>query len=131
MVLQPTFTQLQVHRIVECVVRKGVTRERHFCHPLSLTPYPPKEKPVGKATKEFKESGIEPHNHLVFSEHDYAAAKTTNHDVVGDATEIHSANPQTLVVENQHINSLGPGWALSQFRSTSGPRRHFGVNAFT
>ncbi|GFY05959.1 hypothetical protein TNCV_3862641 [Trichonephila clavipes] len=25
-------------------------------------------------------------------------------DVVGDSTDINSANPQTLVVENQHIN---------------------------
>ncbi|GFX73763.1 hypothetical protein TNCV_4290791 [Trichonephila clavipes] len=32
----------------------------------------------------------------MFSEHDFAAAKTTNHDIVGDATEINSANPQTL-----------------------------------
>ncbi|GFS70564.1 uncharacterized protein TNCV_1490281 [Trichonephila clavipes] len=37
-------------------------------------------------------------------EHDFAAAKTTNPDVVGDVTEINSANPQILVVENQHIN---------------------------
>ncbi|GFX69554.1 uncharacterized protein TNCV_1769231 [Trichonephila clavipes] len=66
----------------------------------------PKEKPVGNAMKWFKECGIETYNPLVFSEHDFAAAKTSNHDVVGDATEINtsSANPQTLVVESQHIN---------------------------
>ena len=46
----------------------------------------------------FKKCGIEPHNPLVFSEHDFAAAKTTDHDVVGDKTENNSANPQTLVV---------------------------------
>ncbi|GFW79559.1 hypothetical protein TNCV_128641 [Trichonephila clavipes] len=42
-------------------------------------------------------------NHLVFSEHDFAATKSTAHDVVGDETNP-SANPQNLVVENQHIN---------------------------
>ncbi|GFX35300.1 uncharacterized protein TNCV_101071 [Trichonephila clavipes] len=59
---------------------------------------------VGNAVKGFKECGIEPHNPLVFSEQYFAAAKTTGHDVVGDTTENNSANPQTLVVENQHIN---------------------------
>ncbi|GFW98808.1 uncharacterized protein TNCV_2837691 [Trichonephila clavipes] len=43
-------------------------------------------------------------NPLVFSEHDFAAAKAIDHDVVGDETENNSANPQTLVVVNQHIN---------------------------
>ncbi|GFT86100.1 uncharacterized protein TNCV_3257111 [Trichonephila clavipes] len=52
----------------------------------------------------FKECGIEPHNPLVFIEHDFDAAKTTNHDVIGDAAEINNANPQILVLENQHIN---------------------------
>ncbi|GFU36835.1 hypothetical protein TNCV_4148871 [Trichonephila clavipes] len=37
-------------------------------------------------------------------EHDFAASKATDHDVVGDEIENNSANPQTLVVENQHIN---------------------------
>ncbi|GFT19890.1 uncharacterized protein TNCV_4993251 [Trichonephila clavipes] len=47
---------------------------------------------------------IETHNLLVFSEHDFAASKPTDHDVVGDETEDNSDNPQTLVVENKHIN---------------------------
>ncbi|GFV87424.1 uncharacterized protein TNCV_4033961 [Trichonephila clavipes] len=51
-----------------------------------------------------KKCRIEPHNPLVFSEHDSDAAKATNHDVVGDVTEINSADTQTLVVENQYIN---------------------------
>ncbi|GFU28772.1 uncharacterized protein TNCV_469281 [Trichonephila clavipes] len=38
------------------------------------------------------------------SKHDFAASKSTDHDVVGDEIENNSANPQTLVVENQHIN---------------------------
>ncbi|GFX92212.1 uncharacterized protein TNCV_1741321 [Trichonephila clavipes] len=59
---------------------------------------------VGNAIRGFKKCGIKTHNHLVFSEHDLAASKTTDYDVVGDATENNSANPQTLVVENQHIN---------------------------
>ncbi|GFV25027.1 hypothetical protein TNCV_884931 [Trichonephila clavipes] len=42
---------------------------------------------------------------VVAYEHDFAAAKTTNHDVVGDATKINSANLQILAVENQHLNS--------------------------
>ncbi|GFW55651.1 uncharacterized protein TNCV_120351 [Trichonephila clavipes] len=50
------------------------------------------------------ECGTESHNALVFSEDDFAAAKAADHDVVGDATEINSANLQTLIVENQHIN---------------------------
>ncbi|GFU58103.1 uncharacterized protein TNCV_3834891 [Trichonephila clavipes] len=63
-----------------------------------------KVKPVGNVMKGFKEYGIEPHNYFVFSGHGYAAAKSTNYNVVGDAIEINCANPQTLVVENQHIN---------------------------
>ena len=59
---------------------------------------------VGNGVNGFKECGIKPHNPLVFSKHDLAAAKTTDHDVVGDETENNSANFQTLVVENQHIN---------------------------
>ncbi|GFU22095.1 dynein beta chain, ciliary [Trichonephila clavipes] len=59
---------------------------------------------VGNAVKGFKKCGIELHNPLVLSEYDFAAAKTTDDGVVGDAAENNSANPQTLVVENQHIN---------------------------
>ncbi|GFS75606.1 uncharacterized protein TNCV_3423911 [Trichonephila clavipes] len=63
-----------------------------------------REATVGNAVKGFKKCGIETHNPLVFSEHDFTASKATEHDVVGDETENNSANPQTLVVENQHIN---------------------------
>ncbi|GFT10176.1 uncharacterized protein TNCV_1115901 [Trichonephila clavipes] len=59
---------------------------------------------VGNAVKGFKKCAIETHNPLVFSEHDFAASKATDHDVVGDETENNSTNPQTLVVENQHIS---------------------------
>ena len=41
----------------------------------------------------------------MFSEHDFAAARTTDHDVVGDETENNSTNRQTFVVENHHTNS--------------------------
>ncbi|GFS72733.1 uncharacterized protein TNCV_1421191 [Trichonephila clavipes] len=58
---------------------------------------------VGNADKGFKKCGIETHNPLVFSEHDFTASKATDHDV-GDETENNRANPQTMVVENQHIN---------------------------
>ena len=61
---------------------------------------------VGNAVNGFKECGIEPHNPLVFSEHDFAAAKTTDHDIVGDETENSIANTQALVVENQNISPL-------------------------
>ncbi|GFV97324.1 transposable element Tc3 transposase [Trichonephila clavipes] len=54
--------------------------------------------------KGFKKCAIETHNYLVFSDHDFAASKATDHDVVGDETGNNSTNPQTLVVENQHIN---------------------------
>ncbi|GFS65213.1 uncharacterized protein TNCV_2450761 [Trichonephila clavipes] len=54
--------------------------------------------------KGLKKCAIETHILLVFSEHDFAASKATDHDVVGDETENNSANPQTLVVENQNIN---------------------------
>ncbi|GFV47040.1 uncharacterized protein TNCV_2699341 [Trichonephila clavipes] len=60
---------------------------------------------VGNAIIGFKECGIEPHNPLVFSEHDFADSKTTDHVVVGDETKNNSAIPQSLVVENQHIKS--------------------------
>ncbi|GFU52851.1 uncharacterized protein TNCV_2254671 [Trichonephila clavipes] len=38
------------------------------------------------------------------NEPDFAASKTTDHDVVGDEPENNSANPQTPVVESQQIN---------------------------
>ncbi|GFV33497.1 uncharacterized protein TNCV_788181 [Trichonephila clavipes] len=41
---------------------------------------------------------------LYEEEHDFTASKATDHDVLGDEIENNSANPQTLVVENQHIN---------------------------
>ncbi|GFX58579.1 uncharacterized protein TNCV_417581 [Trichonephila clavipes] len=59
---------------------------------------------VGNAVKRLKKYGIETRNPLVFNEHDFAASKATHHDVVGDKNENNSANLQTLVVENQHIN---------------------------
>ncbi|GFT17509.1 uncharacterized protein TNCV_4807511 [Trichonephila clavipes] len=59
---------------------------------------------VGNAIKGFKKCRIETHNPLVFSKHDFAAKNTTVYDVVGNEIENNSANPQTLVVENQHIN---------------------------
>lgn len=37
---------------------------------------------VGNAVNGFKESGIEPYNPMVFSEHDFAAAITTDRDVI-------------------------------------------------
>ncbi|GFX79902.1 hypothetical protein TNCV_558011 [Trichonephila clavipes] len=54
--------------------------------------------------KGLKKCAVETLNPLVFSEQEFAASKATNHDVVGDETENNSANPQTLVVKNQHIN---------------------------
>ncbi|GFV46378.1 hypothetical protein TNCV_3232671 [Trichonephila clavipes] len=47
---------------------------------------------------------LQTHNLLVLNEHDFAASKARDHDVVDDETENNSANSQTLVVENQHIN---------------------------
>ncbi|GFU56811.1 hypothetical protein TNCV_2539811 [Trichonephila clavipes] len=38
------------------------------------------------------------------SEHDFTTSKAIDQGVVGDETEKNSANPQTLVVENQYIN---------------------------
>ncbi|GFU41330.1 hypothetical protein TNCV_3011511 [Trichonephila clavipes] len=40
----------------------------------------------------------------MFSEHGFTVSKATDHDVLGDETESNSANTQTLVIENQHIN---------------------------
>ncbi|GFU78208.1 DDE-1 domain-containing protein [Trichonephila clavipes] len=76
--------------------------DKYIGDPLSTAYF--KAATVGNAMKGFKECGIEPHNPLLLSEHGFDAAKTTDHDVVGDATEINSANPQTLAVENQHKN---------------------------
>ncbi|GFV24777.1 hypothetical protein TNCV_882451 [Trichonephila clavipes] len=42
---------------------------------------------VGNAVKRFKKRGIETHNPLVFSEHDFAASKATDHDVIGNETK--------------------------------------------
>ncbi|GFU53568.1 hypothetical protein TNCV_3969361 [Trichonephila clavipes] len=58
---------------------------------------------VGNVMKGFEKCGIETHNPLVFSEHDFAASKATDHDVFGEI-ENNRANYQTLVEENQHIN---------------------------
>ncbi|GFT19800.1 hypothetical protein TNCV_4992631 [Trichonephila clavipes] len=63
-----------------------------------------KSDTVRNTVKRFKECGIEPHNPLVFNEHDFSAARNTDHDVVGAETDNDSANLQTLVLENQHIN---------------------------
>ncbi|GFV79810.1 hypothetical protein TNCV_1726351 [Trichonephila clavipes] len=59
---------------------------------------------VGNAVKGYKKCEIETHNPLVFREYDFSASNATDHDVVDDETENNSANPQTLVVEIQHIN---------------------------
>ncbi|GFX00814.1 uncharacterized protein TNCV_4577811 [Trichonephila clavipes] len=59
---------------------------------------------VGNAVKGFKKCGIETYNSLVLREHDFAASNSTDHNVLGDETDNNSANPQSLVVENQHIN---------------------------
>ncbi|GFT21323.1 uncharacterized protein TNCV_3816101 [Trichonephila clavipes] len=60
---------------------------------------------VGNAFKWFKKCGVLTYNSLVFSKHEFAASKATDHDAFGDETVIIlSANPQALVVENQHIN---------------------------
>ncbi|GFY25591.1 hypothetical protein TNCV_2487111 [Trichonephila clavipes] len=56
---------------------------------------------VGNVNKGFKKCAIETDSPLVFREHDFTASNATDHDVVGDEAE---NNPQTLVVENQHIN---------------------------
>ncbi|GFU37731.1 hypothetical protein TNCV_1466011 [Trichonephila clavipes] len=53
---------------------------------------------VGNAIKGLKYA-IDTHNSLVFSEHDFAAPKASDHEIVDDETENNSANPQTLVVE--------------------------------
>ncbi|GFS69622.1 histone-lysine N-methyltransferase SETMAR [Trichonephila clavipes] len=47
---------------------------------------------------------METHNPVVCGEYNFSASKATNHDVVGDEIENNSVNPQTLVVENHHIN---------------------------
>ncbi|GFW84185.1 RNase H domain-containing protein [Trichonephila clavipes] len=51
---------------------------------------------VGNAVKGFKECGIKPHNPRVQRIWLCCCAKTTDHDVVCNATENNSANPQTL-----------------------------------
>ncbi|GFW28160.1 hypothetical protein TNCV_2818381 [Trichonephila clavipes] len=38
-------------------------------------------------------------------QNDFAASKSSDHDIVGDETESNSSNPHTLVVENRHRNS--------------------------
>ncbi|GFT61360.1 hypothetical protein TNCV_1082801 [Trichonephila clavipes] len=52
--------------------------------------------------KGLKECRIEPHYSLTFIQYDFAASKTTGHDV-GDATENKSDKAQILV--NQLINA--------------------------
>ncbi|GFS70729.1 hypothetical protein TNCV_498141 [Trichonephila clavipes] len=59
---------------------------------------------LGNVVKGFRKCGIETHNPLVFREHDFAASKATDHDVIDDEIENNSVNPQTLAVTNQHIN---------------------------
>ncbi|GFW76527.1 hypothetical protein TNCV_2547611 [Trichonephila clavipes] len=66
-----------------------------------------REATVAKVSKEPQQHCLKNENISNFYFHrepGFAAAKTTNDDVVGDATEINSAIPQNLVVENQHIN---------------------------
>ncbi|GFV49550.1 DDE-1 domain-containing protein [Trichonephila clavipes] len=66
---------------------------KHIGEHLSATYL--KAAAVGNALKEFKECEIEPHILLVFSEHAFAATKTTDCDIVGDATESNIANSHT------------------------------------
>ncbi|GFW19347.1 uncharacterized protein TNCV_256741 [Trichonephila clavipes] len=82
--------------------RGQIFTDKKIGEPLSTTYF--KAPTVGNAVKRFKECGIKSHYHFLLREHDFASAKTTDHDVVGDGTEINSANPQTLEVENQHKN---------------------------
>ncbi|GFT32346.1 hypothetical protein TNCV_4483841 [Trichonephila clavipes] len=58
-------------------------------------------------------------------EHDISAAKTTKHDI-SDATEIDSAAPHTLVVENQHIN-LPEEPELMANTDSDAPKKHVSV----
>ncbi|GFU23801.1 hypothetical protein TNCV_2445191 [Trichonephila clavipes] len=53
----------------------------------------------GTITDKDIECRIKPPNPLEFSEHDFSAANTTDHDVIGGETENNSVNPKTLVVE--------------------------------
>ncbi|GFW86308.1 uncharacterized protein TNCV_4330921 [Trichonephila clavipes] len=45
-----------------------------------------------------------PPSRLKQYKYDFATLKATRHDVVGNETENNSADPQTLVLEKQHIN---------------------------
>ncbi|GFY02255.1 hypothetical protein TNCV_3501381 [Trichonephila clavipes] len=56
------------------------------------------------SVKGLKECGIGSHNPLMFSEHDFAAFKTTVHVVIGNETNSNRANLQSLVVENKHMS---------------------------
>ncbi|GFT09971.1 hypothetical protein TNCV_1114331 [Trichonephila clavipes] len=70
-----------------------ITIDKNIGERLSTTYF--RAATVGNAVKGFKKCAIETHNPLVFSEHDFATSKATDHDVVGDETENSSANPQT------------------------------------
>ncbi|GFV48825.1 uncharacterized protein TNCV_4269021 [Trichonephila clavipes] len=76
--------------------------EKHCIKRLSAAYF--RAATVGNAVKGFKNCGIEDHNLLAFSKHDFAASKAADHDVVADETENNSANLHTLIVEKQHIN---------------------------
>ncbi|GFT28452.1 hypothetical protein TNCV_428671 [Trichonephila clavipes] len=69
---------------------------RANCHTTSFT-----AATVVNAVTEIKKCGIENHNPLVLSEHDFAASKATDLDAVGDETENNSAKLQILVIENE------------------------------
>ncbi|GFY09722.1 DDE-1 domain-containing protein [Trichonephila clavipes] len=68
------------------VTQSGQTKtDKNIGELLSIAYF--KAATVGNAVKGFKECGFDPHNPLVFNEHDFAATNTTDNDVVGDETE--------------------------------------------
>ncbi|KAJ8884467.1 hypothetical protein PR048_016324 [Dryococelus australis] len=60
---------------------------------------------VGNAVNSFKECGIEPYDPLCFNEHDFAAAKTTDHVLVTDNAESENATAQIAAPRGQHTET--------------------------
>ncbi|GFU94584.1 hypothetical protein TNCV_3078301 [Trichonephila clavipes] len=73
------------------VIHSGQTiKDKNIFELLSTTYF--KAATFGNSVKGLIECGIDSYNRLMFSEHDFAASKTTDNVIVGDETENNSAN---------------------------------------
>ncbi|GFU87854.1 hypothetical protein TNCV_964101 [Trichonephila clavipes] len=81
----PSTNNFMVTHSVQTIMDKNIGKRLSTAYIRAAT--------VVNTVKGFKKYGVETQNSFVFSEHDFAASRATDPDVVGDETEINNANP--------------------------------------